>query len=139
MGPSLVVTALFVAAIAAALVGLNAVALRIYLRERRSVFTPGIGRWAWALTVAGAFAGPFAPALGLVGIGLASVALRRQRQAKQGAAAAPARSPIFPLPKDAWGEGGPALAARIALVNGVGITLVFAVVVAGVYFAPGLG
>lgn len=131
MSPPLVVTALIVAALVAALLGLNAASLRVYLRERRYKHTQKLGIAAWSLTVMGAFSGPFAPLLCTIGIFLAAIALRRSSAPVAG----PKFAPVFPLPQDAWGEGGPELPARMAIVNGVGVWVISAIVAGGVYVA----
>ncbi len=118
---------------AAALVGLNTVALRVFLRERQLLSMPVSGKVGWALTAIGALSGPFAPVFAAVGVVCAAVALRsgaeRGREPKS-------VSPVFPLPQSVWGEGGPLLPARMAIVNGAGILAACAAVVAGVYFSP---
>lgn len=132
MGIPLVVAGFVVAAIAAALVGLNTVALRVFLRERQRVAMPTAGKVAWGLTALGALSGPLAPILATVGVVLAAIALRSTTDAESTAAL----SPVFPLPQSVWGEGGPQLPARIALVNGAGILAACVAVVAGVYLNP---
>ncbi len=132
MGIPLIVAGLVVAAIAAALVGLNTVALRVFLRERQRIAMPTSGKLAWALTALGALSGPLAPLFATVGVVFATISLRSTAPAQTSAAI----SPVFPLPRSVWGEGGPQLPARIALVNGAGILIACAAVVAGVYFNP---
>jgi|GEM_PF-2061625 len=126
-----IVLSLLAAGLFAGAIGTNAIALRVFNRERRRHPFSRLGIAAWLVSVTAVFAGAFAPIVAAVSLGMATTAWVRRRHVDDD----PARlSPVFSLPQTPWREGGAELPAKVAAFNSVLVLLLSALITVGVYY-----